>query len=253
MVDTGLGSRWCPVARTGRGGAMLATLALAGCLPQNDLASYSRGAEDESASAPDASFIGASLEPTASDLPVPVGREPEPSSPTRPGSGTPRAGARGEPASAPPERPDEPALPADTDAGVPEGPVPEACLQLDGDAGTDNGSCYALSRAPLSWTAALAACEDWGGSLVSITSEAEDVLLGTALSGTVWIGANDRQTEGTFVWANADPFELAAFAPGEPDNTFGIQDCIERRADGLWNDRACSVQNVFVCERPRSP
>ena len=135
------------------------------------------------------------------------------------------------------------------DGGAPPSLLPDACAPIDAS-DVLVASCYAVSREPRSWSAALAACLDWGGSLVSINTPGEDAALGSLLSGSIWIGANDRAREGVMTWANADPFQFERFAAGEPDNTFGVQDCVERRADSTWNDRACSVSLFFACERP---
>lgn len=225
------------------GRVLLAAVALASCLPLEDLSHYSRG----DGPAPDAGhqFTNAtpSVEPSAS-----------PGPPSRPPPRSEEPPTRGDTPIEPPddgnsEPGEDPTLPEPiADAGAPPG-LPEGCFtRPDGGAGI--GSCYTLSRAPSSWSAALAACVDWGGSLVSINSETESDWLAAKVDGTIWIGANDRLREGTFGWANGDAFQFELFAAGEPDNTFGVQDCVERRVDSSWNDRACNVENPFVCERP---
>jgi lectin-like protein len=221
---------------TSIGGRALAALTLASCLPLDDLSHYSRGADPVEDAGLNFTSATPSLAPSAN-----VGL------PSRSSSG------------APPEAEDDPGEPREpgpqpmlpergADAGSPSG-VPAGCLaRLEIDAGV--GSCYALSREAASWSAALAACAAWGGSLVSLNSASESDWLAATIDLTIWIGANDRGREGTFSWANGDAFVFELFAPGEPDNTFGVQDCVERRIDSSWNDRACSTPNPFVCEGP---
>jgi len=232
-----------PARRAGlpRQGGVLAALALASCLPLEDLSRYSRG----DAPAPDAGahqFTTATpeLEPGRD----PPSRPPRADAPSAPEDDADAPGGSAPQPTPPPTRPGPIA-----DAGSSSPGLPEGCVERPGtDAGV--GSCYVISREPSSWSEALAACARWGGSLVSINSAAESDWLAASVDVTIWIGANDRELEGTFGWANADPFQFELFAAGEPDNTFGLQDCVERRVDSSWNDRACNVDNPFVCERP---
>jgi Lectin C-type domain/Stigma-specific protein, Stig1 len=83
----------------------------------------------------------------------------------------------------------------------------------------------------------------------------------------LWIGVNDRQTEGEFHAvrfgsANSDTGAQPSFRPwasGEPNNDkncviLGIlctsdEDCAQLRSqDGLWNDSTCSNTSSYVCE-----
>ena len=222
------------------GRALAAAITLASCLPLEDLSHYSQG----SGTVPDAGHQLTNgtpgLEPVSAPGPLsrppPRTDDPPPPEPSE----SPEDGSA-EPSSDPTVR--EPSV----DAGSPG--LPQGCLTR-ADRDDSAGSCYAISREPSSWSAALAACTSWGGSLVSINSAAESDWLAATVEVTIWIGANDREREGSFDWANGDPFQFELFAAGEPDNTFGVQDCVERRLDSSWNDRACNVENPFVCERP---
>jgi hypothetical protein len=222
-------------------GRLIAALALASCLPLDDLSRYSRGGAP---AAPDAGhqFTNATPGGAASVTPDP------PSPPVTDGPPPREEDPSETPAESPPTPAEAPNLPPLADAGSPAPGALEGCIMRP-EADTGAGSCYAISPEPSTWSRALVACAGWGGSLVSINSSAESDWLTATVDVTIWIGANDRQREGTFVWSNGDPFQFELFAAGEPDNTFGVQDCVERRVDSSWNDRVCSVENPFVCER----
>jgi hypothetical protein len=112
-----------------------------------------------------------------------------------------------------------------------------------------NRACYRLSNQTESWLVARGQCEARGESLVTISTAAENAFLDAGFGVTFWIGANDREVEGLFEWASGEPFEFSDFLVGDPDNLFGVQDCVEKiPSGGQWQDRACNVQNLFVCE-----
>ena len=64
-----------------------------------------------------------------------------------------------------------------------------------------------------------------------------------------WIGLNDGDREGTFVWVNAEPFTFTNWNGGEPNNN-NDEDCVGMLGDGRWNDFDCGDSYDSVCERP---
>ncbi|HWO08018.1 MAG TPA: lectin-like protein [Polyangiaceae bacterium] len=225
-------------------GPLIGAVMAAGCLPLDDLSRYSDGAP----SASDAGRVAAN-ENARTPNPPAHGSGSAVTSPLATRSGTPRAGSADRASGRAPGA----APPAFEPSDAAAAPVRDGCLELASEPDAGSGSCYALSTQRLPWVEALATCEAWGGSLVSINSALEDERLGPALSAPIWLGANDREREGTQRWANGDPFEFERFGAGEPNNAFGVQDCVERRDIGTWGDRACTVPNDFLCERPLAP
>jgi hypothetical protein len=66
--------------------------------------------------------------------------------------------------------------------------------------------------------------------------------------GTYWIGANDRGTEGAWVWHSGSTAAFRNWGSGEPNDSSG-EDCAEVNASsGLWNDKECDDYRTFVCE-----
>lgn len=103
----------------------------------------------------------------------------------------------------------------------------------------------------LSWENARAVCLGFGGDLVTITNEKEEKLLFSETS-IAWIGLNDRLKEGEFVWSDGTPFNSSVYSNwhhNQPDN-FGNEDCVEMTS-GKWNDRPCSDEKFYICERTK--
>lgn len=143
--------------------------------------------------------------------------------------------------------------------------------------------CYRIFNQSLSWASASVVCTEQGGTLASITSEAQQALLDAMLitsaeyndeHHTFWIGGNDLQYENCFTWADGQEFGYTHWFPGwsghgnygaQPsDDGLAQQDCVEVRDTFLfpskgqgrtptfyWNDRHCAVNNPFVCQRLR--
>ena len=69
---------------------------------------------------------------------------------------------------------------------------------------------------------------------------------------SIWLGLTDmdfetvfRTTEGfTTPWVNWDSGQPGGGTPGNPI----IEDCVERKAMGNWNDDSCSNLKKFFCE-----
>ena len=109
----------------------------------------------------------------------------------------------------------------------------------------------------MTWEEAHLTCRRKHADLASITSEAERTFAFTlAGSQTTWIGANDRATDGTFVWSDGTSWDRTQmtrlWAGGEPNDYAGNEDCVNMRKeegfDGLLNDSKCNGKFAFVCK-----
>ena len=90
------------------------------------------------------------------------------------------------------------------------------------------------------------------GHIVNVNSQVESDFLQSFISGNTWIGLNDRDTEGEWIYSYGNEANMAIyngnlggsaagpafinFAANEPNDYGAGEDTIEMRTDGLWND-----------------
>jgi hypothetical protein len=118
-------------------------------------------------------------------------------------------------------------------------------------------SSYCVFTELRSWQDAERHCEEHGGHLASITSEAEvqalRVELGPRLPDVnLWLGLVEP-TEGRWLLPDTKPARFFAWNDGEPNNTGGAENCgAFLLSNGRWNDVDCFVPRRALCES-RSP
>lgn len=101
----------------------------------------------------------------------------------------------------------------------------------------------------MDWPEAASYCQSIGGTLACITSEAENKIVASMVNkygSPCWIGGNDLEQEGRFVWESGEPFSYTNWDAGEPNNA-GEQNFVRMYTNGLWDD----MQNnhyAFICE-----
>jgi len=81
------------------------------------------------------------------------------------------------------------------------------------------------------------------GRLLTISCKAEDEELVNWITQqvretTVWLGLNDEDREGTWVWSNGDEMSYSHWSVGEPNNV-GDEDCVTWSNKKGWNDVNC--------------
>ncbi len=97
------------------------------------------------------------------------------------------------------------------------------------------------------WTDAQTHCASFGAHLAYIDSAATNTTIKNLAGGnSIWIGYNDRSSEGTFVWDGGLGAVYTTWGWLEPNNA-GNEDCTEMRTDGNWNDLKCNNAKPFVC------
>ena len=67
--------------------------------------------------------------------------------------------------------------------------------------------------------------------------------------GYFWMGLNDRETEGTFVWPSGEAFTYDEWGTFEPNDYNYSEDCVFSLLDGIWFDAFCLGHAPFVCEK----
>ena len=131
-------------------------------------------------------------------------------------------------------------------------------------AGSGSSSTYTYHAGPMAYGNAIEACQESGGNLATIRNQAEqDAAFAAVPSGArAYIGLNDRDSEGSFVWANGNAVSYTNWGPSEPNSFSGTdEDCAGFHiyySSGEWNDFPCggsdpndgNVAIGYVCEVP---
>ncbi|XP_067836931.1 collectin-10-like isoform X3 [Heptranchias perlo] len=112
---------------------------------------------------------------------------------------------------------------------------------------------YLIVKEGKNYNDALVHCKDRGGSLVMPKDEETNTLIAAYVNKTglsrVFIGVNDLEKERQFMYTDFTPLQnYSHWRPGEPNNAFGGEDCVEMVSDGGWNDVECHLTIYFVCE-----
>lgn len=118
---------------------------------------------------------------------------------------------------------------------------------------------YLTCAQTFSWSDATTLCANRGGALARVDSadaHAQVVALLTREGlQSVWLGASDREVEGTFRWHDGSPLAdgFTLWRPGEP-NDGGLvgEDCLELVIDDPigWADTRCNQRRASLCELP---
>ncbi|MCH2103813.1 MAG: hypothetical protein MK297_07385 [Planctomycetes bacterium] len=99
---------------------------------------------------------------------------------------------------------------------------------------------YSLTSGRLSWPAAESEAQALGGHLAALTDEEENDWAFAQFGGSeeLWIGLTDVGTRGEWTWSSGEAFDFNAWAPGEPNNLFGLEDFVvlTGQRDGVWED-----------------
>ncbi|XP_036737748.2 collectin-11 isoform X2 [Manis pentadactyla] len=112
---------------------------------------------------------------------------------------------------------------------------------------------YLLVKEEKRYADAQLACQRRGGALGMPKDEAANGLMAAYVAqaglARVFIGIDDLEREGTFVYSDRSPMQtFSKWSSGEPNNAYDEEDCVEMVASGGWNDVACHVTMHFVCE-----
>lgn len=117
-------------------------------------------------------------------------------------------------------------------------------ISQDGVQDEYNNRKYQVFDESLTWSEAKEKCEQLGGHLVTINSEAEQIFLIDLIKSTskknMWIGA--YPDNGDYKWITGEPFSYSNWAPGEPNNVFNMQNAAMMYTQnasypaGTWND-----------------
>ena len=119
--------------------------------------------------------------------------------------------------------------------------------------------CYLVVKSPHSWPDAEDNCQSLNSHLVDIRDANEDNFVINAVTSAMgkasyfWIGLNDLETNGTFVYTSGALVTYTSYGLGQPsviseDGT--EENCFEITASREWNDKYCNWPLVSVCVKP---
>ena len=132
-------------------------------------------------------------------------------------------------------------------------------------------NCYKFFMENMNWANAESHCTEQGGHLASVHSDQEnEFILGLSSSEQFWIGGNDEEVEGEWVWSDGSDFSYSFWKRGQPNNwesnegsgdyyyyyLYEDDDNLDYKVDCLlfnehnnsWNDGGCNVDRHFVCQ-----
>uniref|UniRef100_A0A8C5GCV9 Macrophage mannose receptor 1-like n=1 Tax=Gouania willdenowi TaxID=441366 RepID=A0A8C5GCV9_GOUWI len=120
-----------------------------------------------------------------------------------------------------------------------------------------NGHCFHLHRTLQTWSDAQRECRKEGGDLVSIRNVEDHSFvisqLGYASTDELWIGLNDRKTEGLFEWSDHSAVTFTSWQYGAPAVSTDTEDCVLITGEnGNWADRTCDEKHGFICMKQSS-
>jgi hypothetical protein len=127
----------------------------------------------------------------------------------------------------------------------------------------DNQHQYFLTS-DISWQEAQNLAEKMGGNLVTINDEKENQwLIETFIkpdTNFLWIGINDQENEGKFIWVSGEKSNYYHWAEGEPNNNpaqggedFGVLNGHANpfnRPVGTWSDAPFNAKLKAIVEIP---
>ncbi|XP_070537335.1 macrophage mannose receptor 1-like [Ptychodera flava] len=124
-----------------------------------------------------------------------------------------------------------------------------------------NGKCYSFNGKDImvTWAAARGNCRSRGpgADLVAIHSRELQAFLTSymrEMNYSLWIGLNDRKSEGVWRWTDGSEVNYLNWAPNEPNGETEENCCeISPGFGGLWNDWKCSESAAFICQEEKDP
>uniref|UniRef100_A0A9J7ZY89 C-type lectin domain-containing protein n=2 Tax=Cyprinus carpio TaxID=7962 RepID=A0A9J7ZY89_CYPCA len=118
-----------------------------------------------------------------------------------------------------------------------------------------NGRCFRYFNLLYSWVEAEKQCLGYDGNLASVHRNEEYTFIQdlikshTQASTEAWLGGYDAVSEGTWLWSDGSNMNIQIWAPDQPDNYNGNENCLvmNYQPSSNWNDNPCYDKWPFVC------
>lgn len=144
-----------------------------------------------------------------------------------------------------------------------QGKIKTMSQEIKKNTNPENGHQYIITEI-MSWQEAQKLAEKIGGYLVTINDENENNwLVENCLSDNTdffWIGLNDEEQEGNFIWVNGEAINYLNWAEGEPNNNpaqggenWGVLNGKANpfnRLEGTWSDAPQKAKLRGIIEIP---
>jgi len=111
---------------------------------------------------------------------------------------------------------------------------------------------YSLTKSLLSYMDAHEECERRNSSLVTVHSQEENKFVASLITNhkyAAYIGLNDRETEGRFMWPDASLVDFYNWGKGQPRVHGDDYDCVNIGTDGVWTNVDCNLKIPSICRR----
>ncbi|XP_061589669.1 macrophage mannose receptor 1 [Cololabis saira] len=117
--------------------------------------------------------------------------------------------------------------------------------------------CYHFEQEQVkNWHEAEAHCKTEQGHLVSFHSQEELSFLTAHMAAQAWVGLNDINVEGQYVYTDGTTAEFIPWGINQPDNWQGDEDCVNIRGSnnhdpGKLNDDFCTATRAYICKKAK--
>ncbi|XP_051948268.1 CD209 antigen-like protein C [Xyrauchen texanus] len=144
--------------------------------------------------------------------------------------------------------------------------TPRSCNTCEEGWTAYNGKCYSFSSEMQTWFESRDSCAASQAHLVIIESRTEQNFLFSRNLLNYWIGLNDLETEGHWIWVNNQTLNETGVEfwlrrndnKNEPDN-WSVDDasgencaCIANHVLNAWFDNSCTMKKNYICEKKYS-
>lgn len=120
--------------------------------------------------------------------------------------------------------------------------------------GLRSAPVYLYVPGDFTWPEAKMDAERHGGTLATITSDAENRIVSDLFNGKMWLGgfqpSGSSEPKGNWQWVTGEPWSFTSWHSGQPDNDDGGQDYLtdNHSTVGRWDDESSTNRLGYALE-----